>query len=353
MNTLSFEEDTMVPERHSFPPGKLPTRVLARLLDRYVAEDQRLIIGPRVGMDAAAIEMDDRVLVVKSDPITFPTDDVGRYLVVVNANDIACLGADPRWLLVTALLPEKDTTEELVESLFAGVAEAAQELGISLVGGHTEITLGIDRPILIGQMLGETTKDRLLDLRNAQSGDAVILCNGIAIEGTAILANEIDTSEFVSIDPTVIKRARNFSRIPGISVVQAARSLASLGSNLRGLHDPTEGGLATALEELTLATGRAAEIYASRILVYDETSLICEILGLDPLGLIASGALLAVVAPEAADGALQLLSAAGVRGAMIGRLLDNSDQNYIIDNEICKPLPTFQNDEIARFFASR
>ncbi len=175
----------------TLPLGKLPGHLLARLLERYATPDERLLVGPGIGRDAAAIALDDaRALVVKSDPITFATAEVGWYLVNVNANDLACLGATPRWLLVTALLPEERTTPASVEALFAGLADACAGLGIALAGGHTEITYGLDRPILVGTLLGEATREELVVPGNARPGDTILLTKGLAVEGTALIAGE-------------------------------------------------------------------------------------------------------------------------------------------------------------------
>ncbi|HMM41698.1 MAG TPA: AIR synthase related protein, partial [Thermomicrobiales bacterium] len=151
-------------------PGKLPGDLLKSLLDRYITADPSVLIGPGIGRDAAAIRVDDTALVVKTDPITFATEDAGRYLINVNANDITCMGATPRWVLVTALFPERDTTPDLVERSFASLARAAEEIGIALVGGHTEITIGLDRLILIGQMIGTCAPNDLYDLAQAKPG---------------------------------------------------------------------------------------------------------------------------------------------------------------------------------------
>ena len=104
--------------KKTFSAGKLPQAFLERLLNRLPAGDPRVRIGPRVGEDAAVIDMGDRYLVAKTDPITFATDRIGWYLVNINANDVACMGADPKWLLVTCLLPEHNTDAAGVESLF-------------------------------------------------------------------------------------------------------------------------------------------------------------------------------------------------------------------------------------------
>jgi hydrogenase maturation factor len=333
------------------PPGKLPSELLGRLIGDYVITDPDVLIGPGVGRDAAAIRVGDRAIVVKTDPITFATPDAGRYLVNVNANDIVCMGATPRWLLVTALLPERETTPALAESIFASLASAATELGIALVGGHTEITIGLDRVILVGQMIGDANPDRLLDLRNARQGDALILCSGIAVEGTSILASEA-ADRLQHLPPELLQSAQNFLNKPGISVVPAARALLASGADVRGMHDPTEGGLASAIIEVATAAGLGITVDAASISVFPETSAICDALGLDPLGLIASGALLAVVASDDADRAVNAVVAAGIPAVRIGTLTNAGDGCWLVRDGMNQPIPTFEVDEIARFFAT-
>ncbi len=174
-----------------FPIGKLPQDVLVSLLSRYTpADDPRVIFGPGLGRDAAVIDFGDRYLVVKSDPITFATEQIGWYAVNINANDIACMGAQPRWFIATLLLPEGKTDYLLVDSIFKQLHAAGADLGINIVGGHTEITHKIDRPIIAGTILGDVQPNRLIRSDGARPGDALILTKGIGIEGTAILARE-------------------------------------------------------------------------------------------------------------------------------------------------------------------
>src|SRR5581483_3648355 len=135
------------------PSGKLPAEMLRSLLARFAPNDPRVVVGPRVGVDAAVIDMGDRYLVAKTDPVTFAADEIGRYAVNVCANDVACCGAVPRWFLATVLLPEQNTTRALVEQIFAELSDACHRLSVSLCGGHTEITVGLDRAIVVGQML--------------------------------------------------------------------------------------------------------------------------------------------------------------------------------------------------------
>lgn len=334
-------------EQRVLPPGKVPGDVLGPLLAKFTRPDPSIVVGPGIGRDAAALRTSGNLIVVKTDPITFPTVDAGRYLININANDIACMGATPRWLLVTALLPEGKTTPALIESLFTSLTTAADELGILLVGGHSEITQGVDRPLLVGQMIGEAGEGDLLDIGNAQDGDVVVLVGGIAVEGTAILATQAAEALAV-IDPDLFASASQFLTTPGISVVPAARALQASGAIVRGMHDPTEGGLATALPELSAATGLGLEVEIAAIPIYPETQAICDALGLDPLGLISSGALLAVVAPDGRDGWLRAMQTSGFAISIVGRL---TAEHARVETTSGAALPVFPVDELARYFS--
>ena len=157
------------------PVGKLKIDFLNSLITQAEIFDRRVIIGPRVGEDATVIDFGESYLVAKTDPITFATDEIGWYLVCVNSNDIATMGAAPKWLLLTILLPEGKTTEESVRQIFQQILEACGEFGITLCGGHTEVTYGLDRPILVGQMLGVVKKEKLVTSSGACVGDDILL----------------------------------------------------------------------------------------------------------------------------------------------------------------------------------
>ena len=334
-------------------PGKLPHALLAKLLAGLAADDPRVVVGPRVGEDAAAIAFGDRLLLAKTDPITFATDLIGWYAVNVNANDIACMGGEPRWFMATLLLPERATQKE-ISAIFAQIGEACRGLGVTAVGGHTEITLGIDRPVLVGCMLGEVEREGLVTSGGARPGDALILSAPIAIEGTALLAREVGEELVVKgVSEGCVARARNLLFAPGISVVGAARAALQAGG-VTALHDPTEGGLATGLLEMSLASGVGLEVEEEAIPVLPETREVCAALGLEALGLIASGSLLIAAQREAAEGTVEALREAGGEAAIIGRALGEGEACWLMSQAgELRPLLGFARDELARFLEGR
>ncbi|HXY52790.1 MAG TPA: AIR synthase family protein [Terriglobales bacterium] len=332
------------------PVGKLPPEHLRSLLGHLPKHDPRLIVGPQIGEDAAVIEAGDRYLVVTTDPITFASDDIGHYAVHVNANDIAVLGARPWWFFVVMLLPESRTTPELAETIMADVRTTCEELGVVVAGGHTEITQGLDRPILIGQMLGEVAPTRLVRKTRIAIGDRILLTHGVAIEGTAILAREKSARLRGRVDADLLRRAARFLIRPGISVVSAALAATKVGEVVHGMHDPTEGGLATGLFELVAPAGLGLRVIREHIPVFPETDAICRALALDPLKLIASGALLIAVAPDGVDSVLTAMEGTGVPVAVIGQVLPAGEGTTIVTNGGVEPLTLPVRDEIARAF---
>ena len=333
-----------------FPPGKLPPELLQRLLEKYALADPRVVVGPRIGEDAAVIEGKDRHLVVKTDPITFVAEDIGWYLIHINANDLATCGARPQWFLATLLLPEGNTSSASAEKIFNQISQACQSLGISWVGGHTEITLGLDRPIAIGCMLGEVEKDKLVTTAGAQVGDDIILSKGIAIEATSIIAREQgDLLRKRGYEEEFLRRCRDFLYHPGISIAREA-SVATEVASIHSMHDPTEGGLASGLLELAWAAGVGLRVDLGQVRVYPETQTLCREFSLDPLGLIASGALLLTLSPEQTPELLGSFAREGIEAWRIGEITPEKEGIKARDAKGERDLPRFERDEIVRIF---
>ncbi len=332
------------------PVGKLPAALLAHLISRNPIDDPAVIVGPGIGRDAAAIELDDLTIVVKTDPITFATESAPRYLVNVNANDLACLGATPRWLLVTALLPEGKTTPAMVDALFGELQQACRERNIALVGGHTEITAGLDRVILVGFLIGVTQRGRLLRPGGAKPGDRLLLTKALAIEGTALLARERAAELARALGPALVARAAHLLIDPGISVVRDAAVLLNAGG-ISALHDPTEGGFATGVRELAVASGCGAVVNRVLVPILPETREIATFYGIDPLGMLASGSLLAAVTPEAVSAVEAACREHRVPYSWVGKLTPADRGFTIIEGEEQRELPSFASDEVTRALA--
>jgi hydrogenase maturation factor len=332
----------------SLAPGKLPGPLLERLVSAHrTRPDASVLVSPGYGRGAAAIAVDGGQVLVKSDPITFATDAAARYLVAVNANDIACLGGIPRWLTVVLLLPERSTTEPLVEGLFAELRAACDADGISVIGGHSEITVGVDRPLLIGTMLGIPGPSGLLEPGGASPGDDLLVTKWIGIEGTALLARERRERLIPVLGEATVTAGAKLLRQPGISIVRDARAALSV-AGVTALHDPTEGGVATAIHELATVSGSGTEIMAEAMPVLPETAAICDQLDLDPLGLLGSGALLMAVSPDRRQAIEAACDAAGIMVSHIGRLVDAAEGVAIVRDGRRQPLPRFDTDEVAR-----
>ena len=331
-------------------PGKLPPDLLQRLVTSYTRQDPRIVVPPGLGEDAAVIDFGGRYLVAKTDPITFATDAIGWYAVQVNANDIAAMGAVPRFFLATIILPEQEATESLVESIFRSIHEAAEELDITVCGGHTEISHGIDRPIVVGHMLGEVQPDQLVRSSDLRPGDELILTKGLAIEATAIIARE-RREELLTrgLAHSVLDTAARFLMDPGISVVQDARIAASAGG-VRAMHDPTEGGVATALRELAAAAGVGLTVERDNLYLASESSLLCAEYDLDPLGVISSGALLIGCAKSRCHEMVAALRAEGIAAAHIGSVCPADQGLTLTESGRARTLPSFPVDEITRIF---
>lgn len=334
----------------SIPLGKLPPDLLAQLLAAAPVSDPRVLLKPGIGLDCAVVDAGDRYLVFKSDPITFATDEIGWYLVQVNGNDIATTGATPRWLMVTMLLPEGKTTAVSVTALADQLYAACREKNISLIGGHTEITYGLDRPILMGTLIGEVDKEKLITPAGASSGDKILLTKGIPIEATAILAREFPERLADTFSPAELAEAQAFLHHPGIGVLRDAQ-VATAAGRVTAMHDPTEGGLAGALWELAEASGRTLHVNPAAIPVLPLAARVCAAFGLDPLATIASGALLLTAVSADVPPICQALADAGIACTVIGEVGEGGKKTAVVQPD-GSLLPRPARDEIARVYES-
>ncbi|RMH03654.1 MAG: hypothetical protein D6704_12280 [Nitrospirae bacterium] len=340
------------------PLGKVPASLLRRLLAMYAkttaCPKARLVVGPGIGLDAAAIDFHPQggqYLIAKTDPITFVAEDIGHYALVINANDLATMGVIPRWFLVTLLFPPKTSTDQ-ISYVFSQLRSACCALDVTLCGGHTELTDAVTRPVVIGCLLGDCPKPRLITTAGARVGDVMLLTKGIPIEAVSVLARERggDLGRYFS--ARFIARCRRYLYKPGISIVRDAQLALAVGG-VHAMHDPTEGGLSTALYELAEAAGVGLVIDQTAVPILPEGAQLCRHFGIDPLGAIASGALLISAEPRWAPRLQRHLAQQGITTSVIGRVVPRRQGVKLRDQAgKVKPLPRFAQDEIARVLDS-
>ena len=299
----------------SLLPGKLPVRLLQQLLRFRGAPDRRVVLGPAFGQDAAVINLGSQYLILKSDPVTFTVDEIGWYAVHVNANDVAVMGARPAWFQPTIIVPEH-TAPAVVARIFRDIDRSARGLDIAVTGGHTEVSPAVKQPIVAGDMQGLVRRDALVTSAGARVGDAIIMTKFAGIEGTSILARSLTREARRALGNRARGEAARFHHRPGLSVVPEALLAARAGAT--AMHDPTEGGVAAALFELASASGKCLVVDLDRVPVHPHTARLCAHLGLRPLGLIASGALLLTVSERHADRLLRALRRRHILATVIG-----------------------------------
>jgi hydrogenase maturation factor len=275
-----------------------------------------------------------------TDPITLAGDAIGRHAVVVNANDVAVTGVRPRWFLMTVLFP-LGVTEDHVLSLFLEVQAALADVGAVLVGGHTEVSSVVTRTVVVGHMAGAAESERTISTSGARPGHALVQVGEAPIEGAAVLAR-CGTERLSHVDDDAVRIAAGGLDRPGISVVETALLAAQLGASC--LHDPTEGGMAGALNEIADASSVSLRVDPGALLWFEPAMAVLEALGADPMATLASGTLLAAFPSELAQDAVGKLRTAGHTAAVIGSVEEGSG---VVDSEgrsISRP----ERDELNR-----
>lgn len=294
--------------------GKLPPEILEKYLLRMTGSPSNdLVVPPSIGVDFGVIRTGGEYLIVSSDPVTGVKERIGWYAVNVSANDVATSGNRPRFLQSVILLPE-DANTGMVSTISREMNRTAAGLGITIVGGHTELTPGLRRPIVITTAF--SLARRYVTAADAREGDSIMLTKGAAVEGTAICASSA-AMRGGTVDPRVIRRAKAFYR--RLSIVGEAESAFATG-RVDAMHDCTEGGVLGAVYEMSVASRLGFELQECRVPLARETEYVCSRLGLDPLKLISSGTLLLAVQRGAEEEVSRAIEASGSKATVVGRL---------------------------------
>jgi len=255
--------------------GKIPIEVLnSTVLKLTGAFSDQVVTPPLAGLDFAAVKINGRFMIVSADPVTGVVDQIGKYAVSVSANDVATSGNRPQFAESVVLLPEgSDAT--YVKKIATQLHEEAKRLGVSIVGGHTEVTPGLSRPIVV--VTAFCFAESYISSADAKEGDTIMMTKTAGLEGTAVLAG-----------------SKKF--LDNISVVDEAAAAYKTG-NVHAMHDCTEGGVLGAAFEMSLASGLGFKMDEAKVPVAPETRRLGRKLSIDPLRLIGSGALLLSVEP--------------------------------------------------------
>ncbi|UCH22864.1 MAG: HAD-IA family hydrolase [Deltaproteobacteria bacterium] len=330
------------------PAGKLPNRLLQEFLKQFGFEDPSVIINPGVGEDTAAVNVEkEEVLILKADPVTFATDSIGHYAILINANDIATSGAVPRWFLTTLLFPT-GTTASAIKSVMHELHGMCRQYGITLCGGHTEITDSVTRAVITGMMAGTVAKSNLIDKSNIAAGDKVLFTKAVAVEGTAIIAREFASQlNKLGMSEREIENCRQF--LLNISILEEAE-VARRTKGVSAMHDVTEGGLATALEELSVVAGHKIKVDMDQIPIFPQTQKICGLLGIHPLGLIGSGSLLICCNQKYSQELINKIRRSGIDVSCIGEITGAGVGIVAVSKRKEVEWPSFAADELTRLY---
>ncbi len=317
--------------------GKLTNEQLKCVVLSKLHAKRDVLLRSGIGEDCAALDFNGEACVMSTDPITGAAKNIGQLAIKISCNDVASSGAQPEAALVTLLIPPHSTLEE-VEKVIDGLANEADEQGIDIIGGHTEVTDAVTRIVASTTVIGRISSSRLIKSGGAKTGDSIMMTGYAATEGTYIIATERRDSlkDIITEDnEKIIETLGN-----KISVVKEGVIAGANGAT--AMHDVTEGGVYGAVYELCEASGVGCELYTEKIPLLDITKKICSHLGINPYRLIGSGSMLITTA--APDHMLTELKKAGIVAAVIGRITGKGI--YILENGNKMPLDPPKADEL-------
>ena len=328
--------------RTGLSEGKIPPEILRPLLpDSSDCSD--VIIGPEYGEDAAVVK-GRRRLIITADPVTFTEGGMGTYVVAINVNDIIAMGGTPLYLTTTILLPV-GCRESRLQTLFDDISNSASRAGVHWVGGHTEVTSAVTRSVISGHVVGVLT-GKPTSTGGARPGERIVMTKWAGLEGSTILAREHPDRANRLLGLETADRVRNWLRDPGISI--SREGAITSGLKLGAAHDPTEGGLATALHEIAERSQVGLEIVRESVSIKPETETLCRDWSIDPLGLLSSGVFLFTARPAVADSACRLLRKGGIPACVIGCTTENPGDRVLTEGDKLTDLPRYVRDELLK-----
>lgn len=318
-----------------------------RVFPVTATKDPDVLLGAAFGQDVALTKVGDDILASHVDPIVGAVGNIGWLAVHVACNDIAASGIAPRWILLLVLVPRADD-EELLGEIMTDAARAAQEVNVSIIGGHTGYSAGLSRPLVAVTALGTASGCKPVRTDGARVGDHVLVTKGIALEGTAILAQDFaDVAYDLGLSDEELAEGREVMK--GVSVMPEALLLAANG--VSAMHDVTRGGLLETVLEITYLSGVGIEIDSERLPIPLIVARFAQAFHFDPLRMISSGTLVATVPENCLSSVQDALKEANTPFAIVGRVTEGRGVSVIEDGHVTQHRNLqAEQDELARLW---
>ena len=309
--------------------GKLDSDMLRQIVfGKITYRNDDVKVRPGIGEDCALIDFGDYDCVMSTDPISSTVSDIGRLAIHITCNDIASNGIQPLGIMLACMLPE-GTTDADVEEIMQQAGTTAAEVGVEIIGGHTEITPAVRQPVIVSTAIGKAPAGTSQDGNDMKPGDFIMMTKAVGLEGTGIIACDHEEELRAACGPDgerlvsdeEIAKAKSFLDL--VSVVPEGVAAGKVGTH--GMHDITEGGILGAVWEMCQISRTGAEVWEDAIPMHPETEKICRLFDVDPLRLISSGSMIIIVPKEKRAEMEEAMKAAGVDASVIGIIKEESD----------------------------
>ncbi|MBO4991075.1 MAG: AIR synthase family protein [Firmicutes bacterium] len=311
------------------PVGKLDTDLLREIVFKHIHHKRaEVLVRPGVGEDCATLDFDRYECVMSTDPITAAISEIGRLAIHITCNDIASNGVEPLGIMLAVMLPVGTTARE-IETIMKQAAEVSESLGVEIIGGHTEITPAVNRPVIVSTAIGRTVAGGSQRAQNMRPGDAILMTKQAGLEGTGIIASDFADQLTSVLTEDELNEAKGYLKM--VSVVKEGVAAGTMGT--AGMHDITEGGVLGAVWELSEIAGVGVELEEAKIPVSSVTRKVCEHFGINDLRLISSGCMMIIVHPDREQAVADAIRAAGVSVTRIGRVTGFGEPRVMIDAE--------------------
>lgn len=300
--------------------GKLDSELLEKIVFNNIKfKRPEVLTRPGIGEDCAVVDFGSYECIMSTDPITAAISEIGRLSIHISCNDIASNGIQPLGIMLAVMLPV-GTTEEQIEEMMRQAGEASEELGVEIIGGHTEITPAVTKPVIVSTAIGRGEKWASQHSENMRPGDLIMITKSAGLEGSGIIACDFEEQLQKVLTHEEIEKAK--SLLGKVSVVKEGVAAGKVGTH--GMHDVTEGGVLGAVWEMCQIAGTGAELWVDQVPVEPVTRKICDYFDIDYLRLISSGCMIIMVAPDKKEEMAEAMKAAGVEASYIGVIKDSS-----------------------------